>query len=74
VEESRDSLGHPSHVPSFASFVQVMPKSRTLQSVAIPLEYVHIIANPLLNEDRKECCQKAEGEGHEPENIDTDVR
>jgi hypothetical protein len=37
------------------------------------LENMDIITNPLLNEDRQECCQKAKGEGHEPENIDMDV-
>ena len=66
-------LGHPWHVPSFASFIKVLSKSRTLQRIAVPLEDMHIIANPLLNEDRQECCQEAEGEGHEPENINTDV-
>lgn len=76
MEKSRDSLGHPRHVPSFASFVQVLPKSRTLQRIAVPLEDMHIVANPMLNdsEDCQECFQKAEREGHEPENINTDVR
>ena len=35
---------------------------------------MHIIANPLLNEDRKERGKKTEDEGHEPENIYSDVR
>jgi hypothetical protein len=38
------------------------------------LEDMHIIANPLLNKDRKECSKKTEDEGHEPENIYTDIR
>jgi hypothetical protein len=74
VEKSRNSLGDHWHVPSFASFIQVLSKSRTLQRIAIPLEDMHIIANPLLNEDRKECSKKTEDKGHEPENIYTDVR
>ena len=38
------------------------------------MEDMHIIANPLLNEDRNECSKETEDEGHEPENIHTDVR
>jgi hypothetical protein len=74
MQKSRDNLGHPRHVPSFPSFIQVLPKSGILQRIAVPLEDVHILADPLLNEDCQECCQKAKGEGHEPENIYTDVR
>jgi len=35
---------------------------------------MHILANPLLNEDCQECGQKAKSEGHEPEKVYTDVR
>jgi hypothetical protein len=38
------------------------------------LEDMHIITNPLLNEDRKERSKKTEDEGHEPKDIYTDVR
>ena len=53
--------------------MQVLPKSRTLQGVIVPQEDMHIIPNPLLDECRKECYRKAEDEGHEPEQIDSDV-
>jgi len=45
----------------------------TLQRVAVSLEYVHIITDPLLDEYREECGGKAEAEGHEPKHIYTDV-
>jgi hypothetical protein len=45
----------------------------TLQRFAVSLEYKHIIADPLLDENREECRGKAEAEGHEPERIYTDV-
>jgi len=61
VEKSRDSLGYHRHVLSFASFIQVLSKSSTLQRIAIPVEDMHIIANPLLNEDREECGNKTKG-------------
>ena len=73
MKKSRDSLGHHQHVPSFASVVQVLSKSSALQRIAVPLEDMHIIANPLLNEDGKECSKKTEDEGHKPENVYTDV-
>ena len=53
--------------------MQVLSKARTLQRIAISLEDMHVIANPLLDEDCKECCRKAENEGHEPEGIHPDV-
>ena len=73
VKATRYSLGHLWHVPSFASFEQVLADSKILQRIAVSLEDMHITANPLPNEDRQECRQKAEDEGHEPENIDTDI-
>ena len=30
---------------------------------------MHIIANPLLDECREECCTKTEHEGHEPKSV-----
>ena len=74
MKKSRDSLGHHPHVPAIASFVQVLSKSSTLQRVAILLEDMHIIANPLLNEDHKKCSKEAKGKGHEPESVYTDIR
>ena len=53
--------------------MQVLPESRTLQGVAVPLEDMHVIANPLLDEGCKECCEETEDEGHEPEDIHADV-
>jgi len=38
------------------------------------LEDVHIIANPLLDEDRKEGSKKTEDEGHEPEQVFVQMR
>jgi hypothetical protein len=74
MEKFRDCLGYLRHVPSIASFIQVPPKLRTLQRIAVLLEDVHILVNPLLNKDRQERGKKTKGEGHhEPENIDTDV-
>jgi|SRR5712672_93139 len=60
--------------PSFRSFLQILSKSGTLQRITIPLEDVHVIANPLLNETRKEHSRETEDEGHEPEYIYADVR
>ena len=57
----------------FQSVVQVLSKSCTLQRVAVSLEGVHVIANPLLNEECEEGCRKAEDEGHEPESVHADV-
>ena len=53
--------------------MQVLSQSGTLQRVAISQEDVHIIANPLLDEDREECCTKTEHEGHEPKSVYTNV-
>jgi len=73
VQETGDRLGDNGHVPSFASFVQVLSKSCTFQGVAVSLKDVHVITNPLLDEDCKECCQETEDEGHEPENVYADI-
>jgi len=51
-----------------------LSKPRTLERIAVSLEDMHIIANPLLNKDRHECRGKAENERHEPESIHTDIR
>src|SRR6267142_1271060 len=48
-------------------------KSHTLQRVAVLLEDVHVIANPLLDESREKCRKKTEDEGHEPEDIHANV-
>ena len=53
--------------------MQVLSKPSTLQRVAVPLEDMHIITNPLLDESGKECCGQTEYEGHEPENVYADV-
>jgi hypothetical protein len=45
----------------------------TPQRVALPLGYMHITADPLLDEYREECRRKAEGEGHETKRNYTDV-
>jgi len=37
------------------------------------LKDVHVITNPLLDEDRKECCGETEDEGYEPENVYANV-
>ena len=74
MKKSRDRLRHLGHLPSFASFVQVLAKSRTLQGIAVPFEDVHIIANPLLDEGGEKCCCETEDEGHEPEDIHACVR
>ena len=42
--------------------------------VAVSLENVHIIPNPLLDKYREKCRSKAEREGHEPKRIYTDIR
>jgi hypothetical protein len=54
--------------------MQVLSESGTLQRVAISLKNVHVITNPLLDKDRKECCGETEDEGHEPENVYANVR
>ncbi|KAN0109670.1 hypothetical protein V8E52_009107 [Russula decolorans] len=58
--ESPIRLGH---VPSFGSFTRVLARSSTLQRIPVPSEDTHIvIANPLMNENRQECCQKTRDE------------
>ena len=73
VQETRNSLCHNGHVPAFRSVMQVLPKPGTLQRVAVPLEDMHVIANPLLDEGGKECCGETENKGHKPENVYADV-
>ena len=73
VQETRNCLCDNKHTPSFQSVVQVLSNSCTLQRVTVPLEDVHIIADPLLNEDCEEGRGKTEDESHEPENIHADV-
>ncbi len=73
MEEAGYSLRNHRHVPSFASFVYVLSESGTLQGVAVLLEDMHVIANPLLDKDCKECRRKTEDKGHEPEDIYTYV-
>ena len=48
-------------------------RSRNLQRFAVPLDGVHIIANPLLNQGCEEGCGKTEYESYKPENVHTDV-
>jgi hypothetical protein len=47
--------------------MQVLPQSSNLQGINELLEDMHIIVGPLVNKDRKECCRKAEDEGHDEE-------
>ena len=53
--------------------MQVLPKPGALQRVAVPLEDVHVIANPSLDEGGKECRGETEYKGHEPENVNADL-
>ena len=53
--------------------MQVFSNSRTLQRIAVSLEDVHVIADPLLHEDGEEGCGKTKDESHEPENVHADV-
>ena len=53
--------------------MQVLTKAPALQRIIISLKDVHVITDPLLDEDCEECCRKAENEGHEPEGINPDV-
>jgi len=55
------------------AIMQVLSKPSTLEGIAVPLEDMHVIPNPLLDKYREECGEKAEDEGHEPENIHADV-
>ena len=73
MKETRHCLCDDGHVPSLAAFVQVLPNPSTLQRVAISLEDMHVISNPLLDKGCEECCGKAEDEGHEPKGIHTDI-
>jgi hypothetical protein len=50
-----------------------MSHPRTLLKVAVSLEYVHVIPDPLLDKYCKECCGKTGCEGHEPKLIYTDI-
>ena len=51
--------------------MQVLAQSSTVQQIAILSED---IANPFLDENHQECCQKTKDEGHEPESIYMDIR
>jgi hypothetical protein len=54
--------------------MQILPNLSTLQRVAILLEYMHVVTDPLLYKSHEECGGKAENEGHEPKHIHTDIR
>jgi hypothetical protein len=73
MKETRYGLCHDGHVPSIASFIQVLSNPGTLQRVAIALKDVHVIPHPLLNKYREECCRETKGESHEPKRIHTDI-
>jgi len=73
VKETRYCLGHNRHVPSLATFIQVLSNSGALQRVVVSLKDVHIIPNPLLDEGRKECGRKTENEGHEPKHVHANI-
>ena len=53
--------------------MQVLSKPGTFQRVAVPLEDVHVIANPLLDEGGKERRGETKYKSHEPENVYADV-
>src|SRR5579863_1700613 len=53
--------------------MQVLPKPCAFQRIAVPLEDVHVITNPLLDKGGKECCGETENKGHKPENVYADV-
>ena len=54
--------------------MQVLSKPRALQRVAVSLENMHIVPNPLLNEYGKECRGKTEDQSNEPESVHPDGR
>lgn len=54
--------------------MQVLSKPRALQGVAVSLEDMHIVPDPLLNEYGKECRGKTEDQSNEPESIHADGR
>ena len=62
MQESRYRLCCNRHVPSIRSFIYVLSDPGTLQRVAVSLEDVHVIADPLLDKYREERCGKAESE------------
>ena len=72
VTESDSELNARSTLTT--AIMQVLSKSCTLQGVTVTKEDVHVNPNPLLDKYRKECCSKAEGEGHKPESVQTDVK
>ena len=74
MEKTRHSFRHHGHVPPFTAFIQVLPKPGTLQGVAVSLEDVHVVPNPLLDKYCEESCCEAEDEGHEPENVNAHDR
>ena len=73
MQETRNQPRNKMHFPLFQSVVQVLTNSCTLQRVVVSLEDVHVITNPLLNEECEEGRGKAEDESHEPENVHADV-
>ena len=72
--KTRQSFRYNRHVPLFTAIMQVLSKPRTLQGVTVTLEDVHVIRDPLSDKYRDKCRGKAEGEGHEPESIQADVK
>ena len=73
MQESRYRFCCNRHVPSIRSFIYVLSDPGTLQRVAVSLEDVHVIADPLLDKYREERCGKAEGESHKPKSIYADI-
>ena len=74
MKKTRYSLCNNRHVPSLATFVQILTDPCALQGVTVSLEDMHVIPNPLLDKSSKECRGKAENKGHEPKRIHADIR
>ena len=73
MKESRYCLSNHGHAPSLQTFIQILSYPGALQRVTVSLEDMHIISDPLLDEDREKCRRKTERQGHEPKRIDTDI-
>src|SRR5579863_8107421 len=74
MKETRYCLGKNGHVPSLRTLIQVLSNPGTLQRVTVSLEDMHIISDPLLDKNSKECRRKTECEGHEPKRIHAEIR
>ena len=73
MDERRDSVDHHRHVPLFRTFIEELSHPCTLEGMVVPLENVHVVADPLLDDRCGEGGSQTEDQAHEPVNVHSDV-